>query len=107
MQVIKELRKQWRQIAISLLGITVIGYFGYHAVEGDRGLRSYFSMKHRVAGATAALEELRAERTVLEHRVRLLRPDGLDLDLLEERAREILNVVHEDEIVILLPRENG
>lgn len=106
MLVIRELRRQWRQIAMSVLGIAVLGYFVYHAVEGERGLLSYFSMKHRVTVATATLEGLKSDRTVLDRRVRLLRPDGLDLDMLEERAREILNVVHEDEIVILLPQDN-
>lgn len=105
MPVFRELRRQWRQITVSLLGIAVIGYFGYHAVEGERGLLSYFSMKHRMATTVETLDDLKAERTALERRVRLLRPDGLDLDMLEERAREVLNVVHEDEIVILLPRD--
>ena len=33
--------------------------------------------------------------------VRLLSPDSLDLDLLDERARIVLNFVGDDEFVIL------
>lgn len=107
MPVFRELRRQWRQITVSLLGIAVLGYFGYHAVEGERGLLSYVSMKHRMTTAAATLDTLKADRVALEQRVSLLRPDGLDLDMLEERAREILNVAHEDEVVILLQRDRN
>ncbi len=102
MAVFRELRRQGRQIAVSLIGVMLIGYFAYHAVEGERGLRAYFALKHRTAIAAAALDTLRTERGTLEQRVRLLRPDSLDLDMLEERAREVLGLIGEDEVVILL-----
>ncbi len=82
-------------------GVMLIGYFAYHAVEGERGLRSYFALQHRTETAQSALDALRGEREILERRVRLLRPDSLDLDMLEERARRILGFVREDERVIL------
>ncbi len=107
MSVMHELRRHGRQIVFSLLAIGVIGYFAYHAVEGDRGLRAYFALKHETAAAQQELAVLRATRKTLERRVMLLRPDSLDLDLLEERARAVLNLGHPDELVILLPRQGG
>jgi len=104
MAVIRELRRQARQIIASLLGIGVIGYFAYHAVEGDRGLRSYFALKHRIELATAERDRAAAECSEIEHRVAALRPESLDLDMLDERARQILDFVHEDDFVIQLPR---
>lgn len=104
MAVIRELRRQARQIFASLLGITVIGYFAYHAVEGERGLRSYFALKHRIELTTAQRDDAVAERRTIERRVTALRPDSLDLDMLDERARQVLNLVHEDELVIQLPQ---
>jgi len=106
MIVIRELRRQGRQIAGSLLGVITIGYFAYHAVEGERGLRSYFALRHATTVAAEDLVTLRAEREALEQRVRLLRPDGLDLDMLDERARSVLGLVQDDEIVILTPDGN-
>jgi cell division protein FtsB len=41
---------------------------------------------------------------VLERRASLLRPDHLDPDMLEERARTILNFARPDEIVVIAPR---
>ena len=57
--------------------------------------------KDTMTWANAAV--LAAERTRLEHRVQLLRPDSLDPDLLEERARDMLNYGSDDELLILLP----
>lgn len=102
MAVLRELRRQGRQIVVSLLGITMIAYFAYHAVEGERGLRSYIALKHRTAVARESLDDVEERRKALDRRVGLLRPEGLDLDMLEERAHQILGLVREDEVVILL-----
>jgi cell division protein FtsB len=40
----------------------------------------------------------------LERRVALLRPESLDRDMLEERARAVLNLARPEDRVILLNR---
>lgn len=102
MLVLKELRRQGRQIIASIFGVAVIAYFAYHAVEGDRGLRAYFALSLRTELARADRDALREERETIEQRVNLLKSDSLDLDMLDERARTVLNKVHEDDLVILL-----
>ena len=54
-----------------------------------------------MAQANAAV--LNEQKTQLEHRVGLLRPNSLDPDLLEERARVVLNYARDDEMLVLLP----
>ncbi len=102
MLVLKELRHQGRQIIASIFGVAVIGYFAFHAVEGDRGLRAYFALTLQTELVRAERDALREEREAIEQRVNLLKPDSLDLDMLDERARMALNKVHEDDLVILL-----
>jgi cell division protein FtsB len=51
--------------------------------------------------ARARVAALRVERATLEHRVVRLRPESLDLDLLDERARAVLNLSSPDEIVVI------
>lgn len=102
MLVLKELRRQGRQIIASILGVGVIGYFAFHAVEGDRGLRAYFALTLQTELARAERDALREERESIEQRVNLLKSENLDLDMLEERARTVLDKVHEDDLVILL-----
>ena len=83
------------------LGIAIIVYFGYHLAHGDRGLVAWRELSQRIEQTEAAARQVAAERSELERRVALLRPDSLDRDMLDERAREVLNRAHPDEIVIL------
>ena len=87
-----------------LLGALVFSYFAYHAVEGDRGLRSWLKLRQEIADAKSSEAELAAERERLERRVALLRPESLDRDMLEERARAVLNLARPEDRVILLDR---
>ena len=106
MSFARELRRRARHVIGPLLGIMVASYFGYHAVEGDRGLIAWHRITAEIADAEARLDEISKERQTLEHRVSLLRPDNLDPDMLEERARAILNLSRPDEVVVLTNR-NG
>ena len=98
-----DLRVRARQVMGPALGACAIAYFAYHAVHGDRGLTAYQALAAQLTDAHAELKALRAERLVLEHRVRLLHPESLDQDMLDEATRRMLNHAHPDEMVILLP----
>lgn len=87
----------------NLVGAAAVLYFAFHIVQGDRGVFSWWRLRHEVARAESALQKLEARRADLEHRVSLLRPDGIDPDLLEERARQMLNLGRPNEIVVHLP----
>src|SRR4051812_30281781 len=89
-----------RQIVGPLLGAVVVSYFAYYTVEGDRGLVRLGQLKKETAEADGTLSSLLAERETMERRARLLRPDNLDLDMLDERARQLLNEAHPDDLVI-------
>ncbi len=101
MALIFELRSRARHVVGPVLAICAAGYFAYHAIHGDRGLLAWLSLKQRVTEAQGELDEVSEQRREFEHRVRLLRPDSLDPDLLEERARIMLNYGHDDDIVIM------
>jgi cell division protein FtsB len=48
------------------------------------------------------LAALRAERDGMERHVALMRPESLDRDMIDERAREALNMADAKDIVIFL-----
>jgi cell division protein FtsB len=101
MYLLQEFRARARFVIGPLLGILAIGYFAFHVVHGDRGLIAWLKIKQRTASAKQAMELSRAEHQTIEHRVSLLEPGSLDPDILEERARLMLNYGHVDDIVIL------
>jgi cell division protein FtsB len=100
MKLFVELRKRARHIIGPVLAATLFGYFAYHAVQGERGLLAWLKLNQQVQETEANYSRIRAERLRLDARVRLLRPESLDPDLLDERARATLGVAHPDDVVI-------
>ena len=103
MGIYYELQHRAGQIVLPIICACVFSYFAYHTIQGNRGLFAYFALSQEVEDAQSSLAAFQGRRTRLEHNVAHLGADNLDLDLLEERARALLNVVHEDEILILNP----
>jgi len=103
MAMARELRRRLRQASGPLLALLMLSYFVYHTVEGDRGLLAWWHLNRDIRAAEATLAGQQAERAALERRAGLLRPDHLDPDMLDERARAMADLGHEDELVVLRP----
>lgn len=83
-----------------VLLIVVVAIFAHSGLQGDHGLAAYNDAQAEARRLEADLAEMRAERIAFENKVRRLSEDFLDLDLLEERARDMLGLVREDEVVV-------
>ena len=95
------LRSFLTALCLHLTAAIVIGYFGVHAYTGDRGLKARKNLDQQIAELTAELAATTAEREKWQRRVALLKPERLDPDILDERARELLNYVHRRDLVIM------
>jgi cell division protein FtsB len=91
-----------RQILAPVIFATVFGYFGYHLVNGDRGLLAMAHLQREVLIAEQNLAEAEATRKIWERRVSALRNQSLDPDMLDERARVLLNFARKDDIIIFM-----
>ena len=87
--------------AVMMLFIFLCSYFTYFAVKCDRGLLKYIALQEQVQEAEKLNISYDNQRQELEQRVKLLSSGSLDLDLLDERARAVLNVIGEDEFIIV------
>jgi cell division protein FtsB len=101
MMVLQEIRKRAGFIAGPVLGVSLMCYFGYHLVQGERGLLAWLRLTQEIKAAQTKLGQLDGERARLDRRASLLRPEHLDRDMLDEQARATLNLVGPNEIVIL------
>ncbi len=102
MTVRPEFRKRLRQAIGPTIGACLFGYFVYHAVEGDRGVMAWLRISQQLAESKSSLVALAAERQEIEHRVALLSPSSIDPDLLDERARLMLNVAEPDDRLVII-----
>jgi cell division protein FtsB len=82
------------------LALTAGTYFTFAAVQGDFGLFRRIQIDSERVDLQAELAELQAEVALMRNRTRRLSDEYLDLDLLDERAREVLGLIRPDEIVI-------
>jgi cell division protein FtsB len=103
MSLLRDIRVRARRVAPQVLAATVVAYFGYHAIEGEKGVKTWARLNDDLTVAKAHLAELTVERRTLEKRVNLLNRKHLDPDLLHERALELLNYGHPDEYIVIDP----
>ncbi len=100
MDIARSLRKQLQSIVAPMVGLALSAYFGYHLVEGDRGLYAWLHVTQEIRAAEAMEAAVSTERASEEKRIALLRPEHVDPDLLDEQARAALNLGQPGDIVI-------
>ena len=87
--------------SVIVLLMLLFSYFSYFAIKGDRGVLKYMSLLDKVAEAEQINQTYETQRQEWEQKVKLLSSSSLDLDLLDERARTVLNVIGDNEFIIL------
>jgi cell division protein FtsB len=98
------LRSFFTGLGLYLLAAALIGYFGLNAYTGDHGLRAREQMDKQIASLTAQLTQANAERDVWQRRIKLLKSDSVDPDMLDERARELLDYADPHDLILLAPQ---
>ncbi len=93
-------KRKLGRLILPVITASFLGYFGYHSLHGDYGLRAMEDFKRQKIEREEKLALLEERRAQLENRVRLLSDGSLDRDMLDEKARFSLNVSRSDEIVI-------
>ncbi|MCF6443474.1 septum formation initiator family protein [Nereida sp. MMG025] len=75
-------------------------YFTFAAVQGDYGIFSRAEINADAETLRAQRDSLRVQVSVMENKTKRLSDTFLDLDLLDQQARDVLGYVRHDEIVI-------
>ncbi len=98
--LIRELRRRANRFIAPSFGICAIAYFSYHLIQGNRGVFAWQSLENQLSKAQERLSSLKQQESLLENRVKLLRPGSICSDLLAERAKDVLGYVHPHEVVV-------
>ena len=100
----RRLRSVLTALGLYLAGALLIGYFWVNAFTGDHGLNARQNIDQQIAKLSGELAAVKAERVVWERRVSLLKSESLDPDLLDERARALLDYVDANDLTLKLKR---
>jgi cell division protein FtsB len=88
-------------MALYLVVVGGLGfYFTFAAVQGDYGVFRRVQAQAERDTLTAERDRLKVEAEKMETLTRRLSDNYLDLDLLDERARNVLGMIRADEIVV-------
>lgn len=75
-------------------------YLTFAAVQGENGMFRRIQIEGDAATLRVERDRLAAELAEIENRTRRLSDQYLDLDLLDQQAREVLGYVRVDDIIL-------
>jgi cell division protein FtsB len=80
--------------------ITMAAYFAFAAVQGDLGVLKRMQIASELRDLNAQRDAIKLKVTEMENKTLRLSDHYLDLDLLDERARDVLGMMRVDDVVI-------
>lgn len=94
------MRRPFSYAGSFLLIGTLIVFFGFHTIAGERGLLERSGLDHEIVMAQEELALLNKQNNLMESRIRLLRVGAIDADMLAETARAQLGLYLENDVII-------
>lgn len=82
------------------LFLALTGYFGWQVTQGAHGITSYNTQLQLLDQARESQQNAVEEQAAWRRRVAGLSEGALNADILDERARAMLNLAHPNDIVI-------
>ena len=86
---------------VHIISICIVSYFIFHLINGNRGLAELWSLQDQVEQAKVIFIHTQSQKQKLEEKVKHLRRESLNIDLLDEQVRKNLDYLAPDEIVII------
>jgi cell division protein FtsB len=102
MVIRRRLRAVLFPLALYCVSGSIGSYFVWHAVNGERGLKTKEDYERKIASLQQELRDLQHERRTWQARIDLLHGKTIDQDLLDEEARSQLGRVHRNDLVVVL-----
>jgi cell division protein FtsB len=96
------LRSFFTALGLYVLAALLIGYFGVNAYTGNHGLLARQDLDQQIGAFTAELNQAKAEREQWQRRVALIKSESLDPDMLDERARALLDYADPRDAVMIV-----
>jgi cell division protein FtsB len=83
----------------------IAGYFVWHAINGERGLKTKDEYERQITVLRDQLADLKRDHAVWAHKIDLMSGSTVDRDLLDEQARFTLGRAGKNDLVVLLPAQ--
>jgi cell division protein FtsB len=94
------LRPRFGPVMFYAIALTFGSYLTFAGVQGEYGLFNRIQIQADAAQLRAERDRLAQALSEVENRTRRLSDQFLDLDLLDQQARDVLGYVRADEVVL-------
>ncbi len=101
MAIGREIKRRCKAAVPPLVFLGLVGYFGWSATQGDRGLQAYALRQAQLKQLQVDLTSTTTEEAVWQRKVTGLRTSRLDPDSLDERSRAMLNLADPADVVVM------
>jgi cell division protein FtsB len=98
----RRLRSILNALGLYVMAALFIGYFGVNAYNGNHGLKAKQDIDRQMRALSAELTRLHAERSQWERRLQLLKSNDIDPDMLDERARALLDYADPRDLIMMI-----
>jgi cell division protein FtsB len=96
----REIKRRLKAVVAPVFFLSLVGYFGWNATQGNHGLVAYAQRQELLAQAQAAQGRAQADVEAWERRVAGLRARHIDADALDERSRAMLNLADPADVIV-------
>ncbi len=104
--MLRAIRNRLRAIAPPVVFLAITYYFGWNAVHGKSGLEAQHVQQQQLDQAVARNQAVAAERASWQTKIQDLNGQSIQPDMLDEQARQVLNLANPQDMVIeLAPRK--
>jgi cell division protein FtsB len=86
---------------VVLACLVTLTTFGWHGFAGERSIEYLKTLQVKHDGLEIKLAKLSSEKSAMEKKLDLLRPESVDPDLVEELVRAHLGLVKASDLVIM------
>ena len=100
MQLGREVKRRLKAVVAPAIFLSLVAYFSWNAVQGNRGLVAYAQRQDLLAQARADQAKALSEKEAWERRVAGLRARHIDADALDERSRAMLNLADPSDVIV-------
>jgi cell division protein FtsB len=87
MRIRRSVTRFFGALVIPAVTAVTVGYFGYFAIWGERGVLELQKVQSKLSADQQQLAQIKEDRERLQHRIELMAPNSADADLVEELAR--------------------
>lgn len=105
--MLREIKNRLRALVVPVIFLSLTYYFGWNAVHGKSGLEAQADERAALQQQQQDADKIHQQLVLWQTRVAALSNQTVEPDMLNEEAREVLNLADPNDLVVDLPPHLG